>query len=53
MYQGDTVAGAVDGGLYKATLAANLNDVIDINLVARLKRQTGGNGDACLGIQKL
>ena len=53
VYQGDAVAGAVDGGLYKATLAANLNDAIDIDLVARLKRQTGGNGDARLGIQKL
>ena len=53
MDQRDAIAGAVDGGLYKAPLATNLDDTINIDLVARLKRQAGGNGDARLGIQKL
>ena len=53
MDQGDAIARTVDGGLHKAALATNLDDTIDIDLISRLKRQAGGNGDARLGVQEL
>ena len=53
MDQGDAIARTVDGGLHKAALATNLDDMIDIDLISRLECQTGGNGDARLGVQEL
>ena len=53
MDQGNAIAGAVNGRFHKAALATNLDNVIDIDLIARLNRQARGNGNARLGVQDL
>ena len=53
MDQGNAIAGTVDGRLHKAALATNLDDMIDIDFIAHLEREAGGNGNACLGVQEL
>ena len=50
MDQGDAIAGAVNGRLYKAALATDLDNVIDIDFIAHLERKAGGNGNARLGV---
>lgn len=53
MDQGNAIAGTVDGRLHKAALATNLDDMIDIDFIAHLEREAGGNGNARLGVQEL
>ncbi len=53
MDQGNAIAGTVDGRLHKAALATNLDDMIDIDFIAHLECEAGGNGNARLGVQEL
>ena len=48
--QGNAIAGTVDGRFHKATLATDLDNVIDIDFIAHFERKAGGNGNARLGV---